>query len=143
MAAETINMIKLKQIFLLHQNGESYRQIARITGTSKNTVKKYIRTALLKGNQINELSVKEDHELEKLFAEPVIESRDRNLDLLSFFPYMVEELSAVGVNRWLLWGEYKTRYPDGYAGRQAAELISLIGSGNIGVERVNAKLICN
>ena len=62
MAAETINMIKLKQIFLLHQNGESYRQIARITGTSKNTVKKYIRTALLKGNQINELSVKEDHE---------------------------------------------------------------------------------
>ena len=93
MAAETINMIKLKQIFLLHQNGESYRQIARITGTSKNTVKKYIRTALLKGNQINELSVKEDHELEKLFAEPVIESRDRNLDLLSFFPYMVEIIS--------------------------------------------------
>lgn len=115
MAAETINMIKLKQIFLLHQNGESYRQIARITGTSKNTVKKYIRTALLKGNQINDLSVKEDYELEKLFAEPVIESRDRNLDLLSFFPYMDEELSAVGVNRWLLWGEYKTRYPDGYA----------------------------
>ena len=143
MAAETINMIKLKQIFLLHQNGESYRQIDPITGTSKNTVKKYIPTALLKGNQINELSVKEDHELEKLFAGPFIESRDRNLDLLSFFPYMVEELSSVGVNRWLLWGEYKTRYPDGYAGRQAAELISLIGSGNTGVERVNAKLICN
>ena len=115
MAAETINMIKLKQIFLLHQNGESYRQIARITGTSKNTVKKYIRTALLKGNQIKDLSVKEDYELEKLFAEPVIESRDRNLDLLSFFPYMDEEISSVGVNRWLLWGEYKARYPDGYA----------------------------
>ena len=36
---------------------------------------------------------------------------NRNLDLISFFPYMVEELSSVGVNRWLLWGEYKIRYP--------------------------------
>lgn len=115
MAADTISMIKLKQIFLLHQNGESYRNIARVVGISKNTVKKYIRTAQLKGNLTSELALKEDYELEKLFAEPAIESRDRNLDMLPFLPYMEKALKDTGVNRWLLWGEYKRQYPDGYA----------------------------
>jgi transposase len=115
MAAETISMIKLKQIFLLHQNGESYRNIARVVGISKNTVKKYIRTAQLKGNLARDLALKEDYELEKLFAEPAIESRDRNLDILLFLPYMEKALKETGVDRWHLWGEYKNQYPDGYA----------------------------
>jgi transposase len=115
MAAETISMIKLKQIFLLHQNGESYRNIARVVGISKNTVKKYIRTAQLKGNLISDLALKEDYELEKLFAEPALESRDRNLDILTFLPYMEKALKETGVDRWQLWGEYKSQYPDGYA----------------------------
>jgi lambda repressor-like predicted transcriptional regulator len=102
MAADTISMIKLKQIFLLHQKGESYRNIARVVGISKNTVKKYIRTAHLKGDQVQDLALKEDYELEKIFAEPAIESRDRNLDLLPFFPYMDKSLKETGVNRWLL-----------------------------------------
>lgn len=108
-------MIKLKQIFLLHQNGESYRNIARVVGISKNTVKKYIRTAQLKGNLTSDLALKEDYELEKLFAEPAIESRDRNLDILLFLPYMEKALKETGVDRWHLWGEYKNQYPDGYA----------------------------
>jgi transposase len=115
MAADTISMIKLKQIFLLHQNGESYHNIARIVGISRNTVKKYIRTAQIKGNTASELAQKQDYELEQLFAEPAIQSRDRTLDLLSFFPYMDKEIKRTGVNRWFLWGEYKSRYPDGYA----------------------------
>lgn len=115
MAAETISMTKLKQIFLLKRQGESLRNIARITHTSKNTVKKYLRTAQEWNLAVETLAGKADHELEALFAEPAIESKDRHLDLLSFFPYMDKELCRVGVNRWLLWGEYKARFPDGYA----------------------------
>src|SRR3954471_13909694 len=115
MAADTISMIKLKQLFLLHQNGESYRNIARVIGISRNTVKKYIRTARLNGDKVQELALKEDYELEKLFGEPTVISRDRVLDLEPFMPYMDKALLDTGVNRWLIWGEYKKQFPDGYS----------------------------
>ncbi|HCN83160.1 MAG TPA: hypothetical protein DIT07_05990, partial [Sphingobacteriaceae bacterium] len=88
MAADTISMTKLKQLFLLHQNGESQRNIAKVIGISKNTVKKYIRLAKLKGNEVQDLVQQEDYEQEKLFAEPGIESRDRERDLEPFYPYL-------------------------------------------------------
>jgi hypothetical protein len=95
MAADTISMIKLKQLFLLHQNGESLRNIARVIGISRNTVKKYIRLAKLKGTELQDLVQQEDYELEKLFAEPAIESRDRVLDLEPFYPYLDNALKDI------------------------------------------------
>jgi len=115
MAADTISMTKLKQLFLLHQNGESQRNIARVIGISKNTVKKYIRLAKLKGNEVQDLVQQEDYELEKLFAEPGIESRDRERDLEPFYPYLDKVLKDTGVTRWLVWGEYKYKHPDGFS----------------------------
>ena len=35
--------------------------------------------------------------------------------IYSMFPYLTEELRRVGVNRWLLWHEYKSNYPSGYS----------------------------
>lgn len=42
MANKTIFMIKLRQIFRLYAQGKSKRQVAALTGVSRNTVKKYL-----------------------------------------------------------------------------------------------------
>ena len=70
MAAKPTNMSIIKQIIRLHLQGEAKLQIARITGVSKNTVKKYLR--YIEGNNLNpELILKmSDHEAEKLFYVP-------------------------------------------------------------------------
>jgi len=108
-------MTKLKQIFLHRAAGSSYQGISQILGVSRNTVKKYIRLAEQKRLELATLAGKAEHELEALFAEPVVESQERYQDLESLFPWMVGELEKVGVTRWTLWGEYKARFPDGYS----------------------------
>jgi transposase len=115
MAGETLRMTKLKQIFLLRSNGISLDAISRNVECSRNTVKKYIRLAAQKGYSFSDLGVKEDHELEKIFADPVQVSKDRYHNLEELFPWMTKELQRTGVTRWTLWGEYKSRYPDGYS----------------------------
>ena len=86
MAGETISMIKLKQIFLLRHNGVSLEVIARNVQSSRNTVKKYIRLAAQKGFTFQELITKEEHELEKIFADPVHTSKAAIRPLKNFFP---------------------------------------------------------
>lgn len=115
MAGETISMTKLKQIFLLKDNGVSLEAISRTVQCSRNTVKKYIRMAVQKGYSFSDLGGKEDHELEKIFADPVQVSKDRYQNLEELFPGIAKELKRVGVTRWRLWGEYKSQYPDGYS----------------------------
>jgi hypothetical protein len=88
MAGETINMIKLKQIFLLRLQGTPYETISRSLGCSRNTVKKYVRLAEQRGLDPAALTGLEDHELEKLFSEPAVVSQYRYQDLESLFPNM-------------------------------------------------------
>lgn len=121
MSGETISMIKLKQIFLHRRNGMALEAIARAISTSRNTVKKYIRLAQLKGLSIEELASMEDYQLERLFAEPTVVSKSRYEHLEGMFVWMERELKRTGVTRWILWGEYKARYPDGYAYTQFCE----------------------
>ncbi|MFT3675985.1 MAG: hypothetical protein QM781_08825 [Chitinophagaceae bacterium] len=41
---------------------------------------------------------------------------ERHLAALSaMFPYMETELGRTGVTRWILWGEYKQKHPDGFS----------------------------
>ncbi|RFM34713.1 hypothetical protein [Chitinophaga silvisoli] len=89
--------------------------IYRDMSTSRNTVKKYIRLAQLKGLNIVELASVEDHKLERLFAEPTVVSKPRYEQLEEMYVWIELDLKGTGVTRWILWGEYKARYPDGYA----------------------------
>jgi transposase len=115
MAGETIDMIKLKQIFLLKARDESISNISRIVDSSRNTVKKYIRLAEEKNLDFNKLAQKPEFELEKIFAEPVKHSKDRVDQLHALFPKFTSEINRVGVTRWTLWGEYKVKHPDGFS----------------------------
>ena len=115
MAGKIVRMYKLKQIISLKMQGQSRKSIAKAVGTSKTTVKKYLQ--LIESNcWDNELLLSmEDHELESLFTGPPQDMTLRFADMQGMMEYFVKELQRVGVTRWVLWGEYKNKHPDGYS----------------------------
>jgi transposase len=114
MAGKTIIMSILKQILLLRKGDVKLQNIASAVKISRNTVKKYLRLIEVKGLLIDELLQMEDEALDALLHDPDPQDRQRYELLAALFPHFDKELGRTGVNRWLLWGEYKQRYPDGY-----------------------------
>jgi len=115
MAGDIITMGKLKQIFILTYNGKSIKSIGDVLHMSRNTVKKYLAWAKEKKLTLAELINKEEHELEKIFAEPTQVSKVRDKELEALFPWIEKELTRTGVTRWLLWAGYKSKHADGYS----------------------------
>ena len=87
--------------------------ISRHTGVARNTVKAYIRLVEDQGLNCKDLLSMEDHELESMFFKSP-EADRRYSSLLKQMPYLIKELSRTGVNRHVLWEEYRQKYPDGY-----------------------------
>lgn len=115
MAGKTIIMSKVKQIIRLRANGVALQTIAKAVGVSRNTVKKYLKLIEIKGYSHEALMDKEDGQLEALLADPDEASEARYEALEGMFPYLGKELPRTGVTRWILWGEYKEKHPDGYS----------------------------
>lgn len=115
MAGKTLNMSKVKQIIRLRENGVALQTIARSVGISRNTVKKYLRLIEVKGYTNLELLGMEDVALERFLTGSDEVSQARHQALEKMFPYIGKELRRTGVTRWILWGEYKEKYPDGYS----------------------------
>jgi transposase len=103
MANKTIAMEVIKQIGILSGLGYSKKAIARELNLSKNTVKSY----LSRGDKTTGASENE--------------KRDT---LFEFFPYVKEELRRKGVTRQILWGEYRSKHPDGYCYGHFCEYLS-------------------
>lgn len=125
MAGKTITMIKLKQIIRLRSNDVPLQTIAKAVGISRNTVKKYLQVIQSHGYSIDHLLALEDEELDKLLKDPEKQSAERMAIIYARFPQIKKELERVGVNRWLLWGEYKKEHPDGYSYSQFCEHLRL------------------
>jgi len=115
MAGKTKTMIIVKQILLQYYQGRSRKSIVRDTGVSKNTVRRYLQLAQGSGLPLEALLEMEDHALEGLLCKTTVVERTHYEELLELFPLMREELKRTGVNRWVLWGEYRIRYPTGYS----------------------------
>jgi len=115
MAGKTITMSNLKQIIRHRDNGMALQTISKTLGISRNTVKKYLQLIDSKGLTHGELLIKSDEELDVLLSDPDQKSEQRLQELISFFPFMESELKRTGVNRWVLWGEYRQKHPDGYS----------------------------
>lgn len=122
MAGKPKPMSQIKQLLLLHQQGKGRKTIARTLGISKNTVKVYLEklkslTAIKdgKGYTIEELFRMEHPVLEATFhpGNPAYKD-DRYEDFKTRLDYYLEELKAKGVNKKLLWEEYRAAKPDGY-----------------------------
>ncbi len=115
MAGQTITMSQLKQIIRLRDNGTSLVTIARAIKISRNTVKKYLRLIEAKGFNHQELLKMDDEALEALLQDPDPQDESRLQNLYDLFPHFEKELSRTGVTRWVLWGEYRIKHPDGYS----------------------------
>lgn len=76
MANKTILMSRIRQILRLYTQGTSKKQIGELTGSSRNTVKKYIQKfhrEQFTFAQVNEMT---DYDLERLFGaeEPIVKA---------------------------------------------------------------------
>ena len=114
MANTPISMIKIRQILRLHSQGRSKVQIAAQTGTSRNTLKKYLKE--FEGSKLSyeEISVLSDKDLEDLFVKPGDNPLNEKLQqLFSLFPAVDKALKKKGVTRYLLWEKYKLDHPNG------------------------------
>ena len=116
MANTNISMSKIRQLLRLHSQGYSKQAISRLTGVSRNTLKKYLREyAQLNLNMI-ELEELSDHDLSELFSQ-FTSHKDYPSTLakalLPLLPEMDKQLKRKGVTQQLLWGQYKQSHPNG------------------------------
>lgn len=115
MAGKTIIMSKLQHIVRLRSNGVPIQTIAEASGLSRNTVKKYLRLIEVKKLAYEDLIKMDDAVLDALLNDPERQDHARYQSLASLFSYIEKELARTGVNRWVLWGEYRLLHPDGYS----------------------------
>ncbi len=110
MAQKPIGMEQLKQVLQLCSDGVPIREIARRTGISRNSVRKYLA-------RLNAMDNTSDHDLaDKAYSNDLIElEAERLRQVTAHFSTAGAELSKTGVTRQLLWQEYLSRHPDGYS----------------------------
>lgn len=115
MAGKPKPMSQIKQLLRLHKQGSGVKTIARNLGISKNTVKSYLSKLPETKMSIDEMLSMEDPELEAKFHAGNPAYKDARFEhLKSRLGYFEKELNRVGVNRKVLWEEYKMYYPQGY-----------------------------
>lgn len=108
-------MSAIKQMIRLRQNGAGFKTISHNLGISKTTVKEYIKPMEEYGWDPVKLLAMGDEELERRFRSERSQSdSDRKKTLFNLFPAYEKELQETGVNRFLLWNEYKATNPQGY-----------------------------
>jgi len=119
MANKTLEIVMLKEIIRHKQQGYSNKKIARIIGSSRTTVIKYLKLFEVSGFTYEKLIKLGEPELLALIQEQVTPSKSdesiRYSILLDLFPQMDKQLAKVGISRWNLWAEYKYKHPDGYS----------------------------
>lgn len=115
MANKKLDMSKLRQILRLYLKGEKKLKISELSGVSRNTLKKYIKTYLDLNLTSEIIDGCSDSELDQLFGEnlPKVPT-DKYKILEAFFPTMEKELKRRGVTRQVLWERYNVLHPDGY-----------------------------
>lgn len=109
-------MSQIKQLLRLHQQDEGRKTIARKLGMSKNTVKAYLDKLAVLPLTIEALLALEDPVLESKFhAGNPAYTQDRFDYFKNKLDYFVTELKRIGVNKRLLWQEYRQQCSDGYS----------------------------
>jgi Helix-turn-helix domain len=118
MANKTICMLRLKQIFKLKSEGKSNREIARLLGIHRETVRSYANEAIILGLSFSILAETEETELYEWFGKAEITrgvNKEKSSALYAMFPYIKMELGRTGVDRQVLYDEHKQAWPSGYS----------------------------
>jgi transposase len=119
MAGKLKRMSQIKQLLQLHEQGKSTKFIARSLGMSKNTVKVYLSKLALSTFDIQSLLKLDDPILEGKFHAGNPAYKDERFDhFKEKLDYFAKELRRDGVNKQVLWEEYRSEYPGGYGHSQ-------------------------
>lgn len=106
----------IKQVLIMHEQGESNRGIARALSLSKNTVNRYVALAREDKLSIKELLALDDPELDFRFNGGRPAYADRRLkDFMERLPVLEREMHRPHMTLKLLWEEYRQEVPDGYS----------------------------
>ncbi len=109
-------MSQIKQLLQLYKQGMPFKTIARTLGMSRNTVKSYLQKLSLLGIEIDILLAMDDPILEGRFHAGNPAYSDNRFDTLKpKLDYYQKELTRKHVTRRLLWQEYLSEQPQGYA----------------------------
>lgn len=113
MPRERLSMRKIKEILRLKwEAGLRDRQVAVSCGVSRSTVSEYVRRAQAAGLSWPLPADLDEAALRARLFPPC--DRARGLQApVPLWSLVHQELKHKGVTRWLLWSEYKERYPDG------------------------------
>src|SRR3954454_1238450 len=116
MANKTLLMSRIRQILRLYTQGQSHKKISELTASSRNTVKKYIHKFIHEHLTYDAISAMSDHELELLFGyiEPAVKDK-RFEQLQSLLPDMEKQMKRKGMTITLIWEQYRSLHPEGYA----------------------------
>lgn len=124
-------MHQIRRIIELHQQGRSIRQTERLTGLSRNTIREYLRRISQSGLTADQVLSMDDESLSSFIYVDSIEKNQAGRptdERYEYFEqqvnYFITELKKRGVTRHLLWEEYRSVYPDGYAYSQFCEYLS-------------------
>ncbi len=122
MAGKTIDMSRLRIVLKLYFQGKSKRFISNYLRLSRTTVKKYISQFERLKLTLGDLEEINNEKLEELFIKTdPLELSPKLKSLYTFFPYAEKELKKTGVTKYLLWQEYKEKYPEGVQSTQFCE----------------------
>jgi len=120
--AKPLRMHQIRLIIELHQQGRGIREMVRLTGIARNTIREYLKRIEGIGLSHQELLSQSDEALiPALYVESIekdpggrILETDRFAELEPRLePYSLE-LKKRGVTRQLLWEEYRQDHPNGY-----------------------------
>lgn len=115
MAGKPKRMSLVKQLLRMHSLGKGIKTIARELQVSKNTVRSYVRRVEVSRISLSSLLSLEDPELEAALLAGNPAYRDPRYEpLKNKLDYYHNELKQVGVNRVVLWEEYKAEHPNSH-----------------------------
>lgn len=116
MSRKRINVEKIREIIRLHQELKfSVRKIAEAIPISKTSVGEYLAEFKRSGLSYQDIIKMDDAKVIEVFEKNNKTSNPMYENLSKEFAYYEKELARVGVTLYLLWEEYKERYPDGFS----------------------------
>lgn len=123
MANKLTDMSKVRKVLRLHHKGESKLFISKYLSLSRNTVKKYIALQKMFNLSFEDIELKNDAELERLFSsnQAYIIS-PLHQAVYDFFPHMERQLKKEGITKMHMWREYYAKNPYGLKSSQFCNL---------------------
>src|ERR1700733_4073256 len=124
MSNKPIDMFKIRQLLRLYADGRGSKFISRVTGISRNTIKKYLLRFVELRLTIEHVEAMNDRQLAAAFliVKPKTES-SRVTDLETLLPALADKLKKRGVTKQMIYADYISQCPGGF--KSSAFLVRL------------------